>query len=267
MKAEEGALAPDFLLGRLDGSELRLSDLRGQPVVLNFWATWCAPCRQEIPQFVDAFDRFRDQGLVVVGVNMQEGKSIVRPYAEDFGMEFPIVIDVDGEVGDAYPAPRPAGHLLHRSRRRRPQRLHRPIRRKRSWYGGSRRDRAERARPADCGHPPRRRALVAEDTLPRQTVATRGWSRSFGLAEPAARRLVAVHKRALRRRPAGRPLRARPPRRGPPADAAQRPRRYRRRTTMARCPGRPVRFPHARRWTALSSSTFSTLAGSPSSSV
>jgi peroxiredoxin len=102
VKAEEGALAPDFLLGRLDGSELRLSDLRGQPVVLNFWATWCAPCRKEIPQFVDASERFRDQGLVVVGVNLQEGKSIVRPYADDFGMDFPIAIDVDGEVGDAY---------------------------------------------------------------------------------------------------------------------------------------------------------------------
>ena len=102
VRAEEGALAPDFLLGRLDGSELRLSDLRGQPVVLNFWATWCAPCRKEIPQFVDASERFREQGLVVVGVNLQEGKSIVRPYADDFGMDFPIVIDVDGEVGDAY---------------------------------------------------------------------------------------------------------------------------------------------------------------------
>ena len=102
VKAEEGALAPDFLLGRLDDGELRLSDLRGQAVVLNFWATWCAPCRTEIPQLVNAYDRFRERGLVIVGVNMQEGKGIVRPYAEDFGMDFPIAIDVDGEVGDTY---------------------------------------------------------------------------------------------------------------------------------------------------------------------
>ena len=98
----EGELAPDFLLGTLDGSEVRLSALRGQPVVLNFWATWCAPCRQEIPQFVAAYERFRNEGLLVLAVNMQEGKSIARGYADDFGMKFPIPIDVDGEVGDEY---------------------------------------------------------------------------------------------------------------------------------------------------------------------
>jgi len=99
---QEGNLAPDFLLGTLDGSEVRLSALRGQPVVLNFWATWCAPCRQEIPQFVAAYERFRNESLLVLAVNMQEGKSIARGYAEDFGMNFPIPIDVDGEVGDEY---------------------------------------------------------------------------------------------------------------------------------------------------------------------
>ena len=100
--AKEGNLAPDFLLEDLDGGDLRLSDLRGKPVVVNFWASWCRPCRKEIPQFVEAYDRFRDDGLVVVGVNMQEGKSIARQYADDYGMDFPIAIDVDGEVGDEY---------------------------------------------------------------------------------------------------------------------------------------------------------------------
>ncbi len=99
---KEGDLAPDFLLEGLDGREVRLSDLRGKPVVVNFWATWCRPCRKEIPQFVEAYERFREDGLVVVGVNMQEGKSIARQYADDYGMDFPIAIDVDGEVGDEY---------------------------------------------------------------------------------------------------------------------------------------------------------------------
>jgi peroxiredoxin len=100
--AEEGALAPDFLLETMDDSELRLSDLRGQPVIINFWATWCKPCRQEMPRFVEAYDEHAAEGLVVVAVNLQEGKSIVRPFAEDFGMDFPIVVDRDGEVGDRY---------------------------------------------------------------------------------------------------------------------------------------------------------------------
>jgi len=100
--AEEGALAPNFLLETMDDSELRLSDLRGQPVVLNFWATWCKPCRQEMPRFVEAYDAHANEGLVVVAVNLQEGKGIVRPFAEDYGMDFPIVVDRDGEVGDRY---------------------------------------------------------------------------------------------------------------------------------------------------------------------
>jgi peroxiredoxin len=100
--AEEGALAPDFLLERLDAGELRLSELRGRPVVLNFWATWCKPCRQEMPRFVEAYDRHRQEGLEIVAVNLQEGKSIAAPFVDDFGVEFPVVVDRDGEVGDRY---------------------------------------------------------------------------------------------------------------------------------------------------------------------
>jgi thiol-disulfide isomerase/thioredoxin len=99
---QKGDLAPDFLLERLEGGELRLSEFRGKAVVLNFWATWCAPCRKEIPLLIEAYDRYRDQGLVVIGLNLQEGKSIIEPYARDFGMEFPIAVDRDGEVGDEY---------------------------------------------------------------------------------------------------------------------------------------------------------------------
>ncbi len=99
---KEGALAPNFLLETLDGGELRLSDLRGSAVVLNFWATWCSPCRREIPQFVEAYDRYREEGFVIVGVNLQESPSIIERFARDFDMQFPIAIDRDGEVSDEY---------------------------------------------------------------------------------------------------------------------------------------------------------------------
>jgi peroxiredoxin len=100
--AAEGALAPDFLLETMDGEEARLSDFRGQPVVLNFWATWCLPCRQEMPQFVEAYDAHRAEGLAVIGLNLQESESIIRPFIDEYGAEFPIFIDRDGEVGDEY---------------------------------------------------------------------------------------------------------------------------------------------------------------------
>ena len=102
IKAEEGALAPDFLLEALDGDETRLSDYRGQPVVLNFWATWCVSCRKEMPQLIEAYDAHRDDGLVVIGLNLQESESIIRPFVDDFGIDFPVLIDRDGEVGDDY---------------------------------------------------------------------------------------------------------------------------------------------------------------------
>ncbi len=97
-----GKLAPDFFLETLTGGELRLSDLRGRAVVLNFWATWCLPCRKEIPQLVAAYNQFADQGLVVVGVNLQESPDTIRRYAEDFGMDFPIALDRRGSVADEY---------------------------------------------------------------------------------------------------------------------------------------------------------------------
>ncbi len=99
---EEGAMAPDFLLEELDGGELRLSDLRGKPLVINFWATWCAPCRKEMPQFVQAYDKYKQQGLEIVAVNLQEGKDISAKFAADYGMRFKVAIDRDGEVGDEY---------------------------------------------------------------------------------------------------------------------------------------------------------------------
>lgn len=94
--------APDFALQDIDGKVVRLSDFRGQAVVLNFWATWCAPCRQEFPEFVSAYERDKDKGLAIIGVNIKENARSVRKFADDFGAEFPIVIDTDGSVASQY---------------------------------------------------------------------------------------------------------------------------------------------------------------------
>ena len=102
VEAKEGALAPDFLLETLGGEELRFSDLRGSPVVVNLWATWCSPCRKEMPQLVEAYARYRDDGLEVVALNVQESASIIQPFVDDFGIDFTVALDKNGRVSDAY---------------------------------------------------------------------------------------------------------------------------------------------------------------------
>ena len=99
---EVGRAGPDFELERPGGGTLRLSDLQGKPVLINFWATWCPPCRAEIPELVTAYERYRDQGLVIVAVNLQEANNQVLAFAEEFGMTFPIVIDRDGDVANVW---------------------------------------------------------------------------------------------------------------------------------------------------------------------
>lgn len=99
---EKGAMAPNFLLEDLEDGEIKLSDLFGRPVIINFWATWCAPCRKEMPLFVEAYDAYKADGLEIVAVNLQEGKSIASKFADDYGMDFTVAIDRDGELSDAY---------------------------------------------------------------------------------------------------------------------------------------------------------------------
>jgi thiol-disulfide isomerase/thioredoxin len=98
---EIGSPAPDFLLQTPDGDQLRLSELRGTPVLVNFWASWCTPCREEMPRIVHAHGS-AGGGFAVVAVNLQENDGIVAAFADDFGMQFPIVMDRNGEVGQTW---------------------------------------------------------------------------------------------------------------------------------------------------------------------
>lgn len=97
-----GQLAPDFALESLDGKTVRLSDFRGKAVLLNFWATWCQPCKIEMPWFVDLQKRYGPEGLQVLGVAMDDAdpKDIAK-FAQDLGVDYPILIGKEA-VGEAY---------------------------------------------------------------------------------------------------------------------------------------------------------------------
>ena len=94
--------APDFALEQLNGETFRLSDERGNVVVLNAWGTWCAPCREEMPDFVELQEELGPRGLRFVGAaTREEGVEDVRSFAESIGVNYPIVVD-DGTVEELY---------------------------------------------------------------------------------------------------------------------------------------------------------------------
>lgn len=99
-----GFPAPDFELNSLDGPKVSLSSFRGQPVVLNFWATWCSPCRHEIPFLQDiAMDPdWLDRGLEMVAVDIQESEGDVRQFMEANGMTYRVLLDRSGAVASLY---------------------------------------------------------------------------------------------------------------------------------------------------------------------
>jgi peroxiredoxin len=100
--AREGELAPDFTLTTPTGEVVKLSDLRGKPVLLNFWATWCGPCKVEMPLFNHVYEKNSERGLVVLGVNVQESATLVAPFQQEFGLKFPVVLDEKGQVATLY---------------------------------------------------------------------------------------------------------------------------------------------------------------------
>ena len=97
-----GHLAPDFELETLDGGRFRLSDWAGHPVVLNFWASWCTPCRREMPVLIRLQDQYRAEGLIVVAVNIEEARAPADDFATEFGINFALPMDFNGSVTRRY---------------------------------------------------------------------------------------------------------------------------------------------------------------------
>lgn len=100
--AKKEAKAQDFTVTLLNGDSFKLSEQQGKVVIMNIWATWCAPCHDETPDFVDLYNEYKDRGLVILGVSIDEqGKSVVMPFMEKYDVNYPMVID-DGSIMDKY---------------------------------------------------------------------------------------------------------------------------------------------------------------------
>ena len=101
---KEGFTAPDFTLELLDGGNITLSDLQGKVVLVNFWTSWCPPCRKEMPAIESVYRSYKDLGLVVVGLNLtaQDSKPDVSAFVQEIGVTFPIALDVNNAVGNLY---------------------------------------------------------------------------------------------------------------------------------------------------------------------
>ena len=97
-----GRVAPDFTLSRVDGTEARLSDYKGQPVWINFWATWCPPCRAEMPEMQQKYRSLKEKGLVVLGVDVGEDASIVEEYIAERNFDWTFLLDKGSLVAEQY---------------------------------------------------------------------------------------------------------------------------------------------------------------------
>jgi peroxiredoxin len=99
---ETGSQAPDFELETAEGTTVGLADYRGEVVLLNFWATWCAPCRTEMPLLQSTFESFKDQGFIVLGIDFDESADLVASFGDEFGLTFPLLLDPGGKIQQQY---------------------------------------------------------------------------------------------------------------------------------------------------------------------
>ncbi len=98
---KEGSPAPDFTLKTIDGKEIRLSDLKGKVVLINFWATWCPPCQREMPLFERVYRKYKDRGFEILAISTDAEVSKVKEFIKEYKLSFPVLMD-NGEVSSLY---------------------------------------------------------------------------------------------------------------------------------------------------------------------
>lgn len=96
------SVAPDFTLHTLAGPNLRLQELRGKVVLINFWATWCGPCQQEMPKLNLLYEKYRAAGFVLLGVNVDEDVKHASEVATRLGLKFPVLLDTEKSISTLY---------------------------------------------------------------------------------------------------------------------------------------------------------------------
>ena len=100
--ADTGKPAPDFALKSYSGENLRLSEYRGEVVMINFWASWCGPCRQEMPLLDEMYQQYQPLGFTILGVNVEEDSSKAKQLLADIPVNFPVLFDNSSEVSKLY---------------------------------------------------------------------------------------------------------------------------------------------------------------------
>jgi peroxiredoxin len=100
--AEPGKPAPDFTLKSLGGKNLKLSEMAGSVVLINFWASWCGPCREEMPLLNSLHNKYEPLGFTVLGVNVEQDVKGAKGFLENFPVDFPVLLDSDNRVSEQY---------------------------------------------------------------------------------------------------------------------------------------------------------------------
>ena len=114
----EGDRAPDFAITTIDGKAMRLSELRGSVTLLNFWGTWCGPCRLEMPEFQKFYEEWHEAGFEIIAVAWNDSAAAIRDFRDEFALTFPLALDASGEVNELYAVQtRPTTYVLARDGR------------------------------------------------------------------------------------------------------------------------------------------------------